>query len=255
MIKAVFFDIDGTLLSHTTMKVPESTVAALRTLRSKGIRIAVSTGRHPQELYVLPEDLLFDAYILLDGQLCLDERKEAFFAEPLHDTLQERLLAFYRSGEFPSVLISRDRLILNCTNEQSEFLSHLTNAAILGAVPREGEAFYMASVVAGAEDDRRLRECLEGFDIVRWHPYGVDVIPHGAGKVRGILKYLERTGISQEEVMAFGDSENDLEMLQFAKISVCMGNGSEAAKAASDYVTDGIDEDGLCRALQHFGLL
>ena len=255
MIKAVFFDIDGTLYSHTQRKVPDSTIRALRMLREKGIRLVVSTGRHPQELHVLPEMLPFDAYLLMNGQLCLDEKKNAFFEDPLSGDLQKELLDFYRMKKFPAVLISRERLIVNFLNEQAAALSHLTDAAVFEGEPRADEAFFMASVVADAASEDRLRECLEGFKIVRWHMYGVDVIPPEAGKVRGIRKYLEMSGIRREETMAFGDAENDLEMLRFAQISVCMGNGSAPAREASGYVTDGIDEDGLFHALRHFELI
>ena len=255
MIKAVFFDIDGTLFSHSCMQIPESSLRALRALKENGIKIAVSTGRHPQELHVLPKDLPFDAYILLNGQLCLDSAGNAFFDRPFDRELRGRLVDFYNSGEFPAILVSRERLIMNYLNEQSKFLQHLTGVALLGAEIGENEDFYMASVVAGIADDARLRECLEGFQVVRWHDYGVDVIAPDAGKVRGIGQYLERTGIKREEIMAFGDSENDCQVLAFAGTGVAMGNGSETAKEAADYVAGDIDEDGLYEALRHFQLI
>ena len=55
--------------------------------------------------------------------------------------------------------------------------------------------------------------------------------------------------------MAFGDGENDIEMLRFVGVGVAMGNGGDAVKAAADYVTDAVDEDGIAKALRHFGLI
>ena len=55
--------------------------------------------------------------------------------------------------------------------------------------------------------------------------------------------------------MAFGDGENDIDMLKFAGIGVAMGNSSDIVKAAADYVTDTIDNDGIEKALRHFGLI
>ena len=71
----------------------------------------------------------------------------------------------------------------------------------------------------------------------------------------GIKRYLELTGIKREEIIAFGDAENDLDMLRFAGIGVAMGNGAEEVKAAADYVTADIDDDGIEKALKHFQLI
>ena len=62
-------------------------------------------------------------------------------------------------------------------------------------------------------------------------------------------------GIRQEEMIAFGDGENDMEMLQFAGIGVAMGNAEAEVKALADYVTADIDDDGIWKACKHFGLI
>jgi hydroxymethylpyrimidine pyrophosphatase-like HAD family hydrolase len=66
---------------------------------------------------------------------------------------------------------------------------------------------------------------------------------------------LEHYGIRQEEMIAFGDGENDMEMLQFAGIGIAMGNAEKEVKAVADYVTDDIDDDGIWKACRHFGLI
>ena len=74
MIKAIFFDIDGTLLSHKTMKVPESTKKALRLLKEQGILTFIATGRHISEMKDLPiDDLEFEGNITLNGQYCYNK--------------------------------------------------------------------------------------------------------------------------------------------------------------------------------------
>ena len=83
----------------------------------------------------------------------------------------------------------------------------------------------------------------------------MDIIAKGGGKVEGIRKFLQREGIAVEETIAFGDAENDIEMLKFAGIGVAMGNGEEGAKQAADYITADIDDDGVAKALVHFGLI
>ena len=66
---------------------------------------------------------------------------------------------------------------------------------------------------------------------------------------------MEKYGISLEETMAFGDGENDMDMLKFVQVGVAMGNADEAVKTSADYVTAHIDEDGVAKALHHFGLI
>ena len=69
MVKAIFFDIDGTLVSFETHKIPASTQEALKTLRDKGIKIFIATGR-PQCLINNLGDLEFDGYITVNGSYC-----------------------------------------------------------------------------------------------------------------------------------------------------------------------------------------
>ena len=71
----------------------------------------------------------------------------------------------------------------------------------------------------------------------------------------GIRKTLEYFGITREETMAFGDGDNDAEMLEFVEIGVAMGNAVEKTKAAADYITTAQDEQGISNALKHFGIL
>ena len=66
---------------------------------------------------------------------------------------------------------------------------------------------------------------------------------------------LEKLNIKPEEMIAFGDSENDIDMIQLAGLGISMGNGTPECKAAADYVTDSIDQDGIWKALKHFNII
>ena len=70
-----------------------------------------------------------------------------------------------------------------------------------------------------------------------------------------IRKFLEQKGWTRSQIMAFGDGENDIEMLRYAGIGVCMGNGLDIVKQSADYVTDSVDEDGIAKALRHFEVI
>jgi hydroxymethylpyrimidine pyrophosphatase-like HAD family hydrolase len=67
--------------------------------------------------------------------------------------------------------------------------------------------------------------------------------------------FLEEQGLDRSQIMAFGDGENDMDMLEYAGIGVAMGNASDKVKAVADYVTDTVDNRGIEKALRHFGLI
>ena len=91
--------------------------------------------------------------------------------------------------------------------------------------------------------------------ITRWCPFGIDIISKTGGKVTGIKKMLEHYGITEQEIIAFGDAENDLDMIEFAGIGVAMGNAKDEVKAVADYVTTDVDENGIWNACKYFGLI
>ena len=151
MTKALFFDIDGTLVSFETHRIPPSTIEALEAAHAKGLKIFIATGRPKaiiNNLSELQDRNLIDGYITMNGAYC-------FVGEQV----------IYKS-----------------------------------AIPQE--------------------------------------------EVKAM-----------EETMAFGDGGNDISMLRHAAIGIAMGQAKEDVKAAADYVTAPIDEDGISKAMKHFGII
>ena len=256
MIKAAFFDVDGTLLSHKTKRVPESAVSALEALKKRGIRCIVATGRQIGEMDRLPMGTVtFDGYITMNGQLTLDGNRKALYGMPLEGEVKDYALKLFREKEIPVILVEQDRLYVNrnCPKVTA------VQTSISSRVPPEGEyegaPLYQACVYI-TEEERAVLEPVAGKCVVtRWHPGGVDIIAKGGGKRTAVERYCALHGWKPEETIAFGDSENDLEMLRFAGIGVALGNAEPEVKEAADYVTADIDEDGVAKALHHFGLI
>lgn len=256
MIKAAFFDVDGTLLSHRTKCVPASARKALEKLRAKGIPCIVATGRQISEMEKLPiADIPFDGYLTLNGQLMLDRDKNLIFSKPITGRVKDFLVDRFESHAFPALLVEEKDAYLNYVTDHV----HAVQEAISSAVPPlgiyQGGEIYQVCAYLRPEEEYHLAPIAGDCVITRWHFGGMDVVAKGGGKVSGIRDYLEKAGIRREEIIAFGDGENDVEMLRFAGIGVCMANGVPEAKAAADYVTSDIDEDGIKKALHHFGLI
>ena len=93
---------------------------------------------------------------------------------------------------------------------------------------------------------------LPNLSLSRWHPLFADVNLAGISKATGLSAFADYYGIEMAEIMACGD---DIPMLKVAGIGVAMGNASETVKASADFVTDTVENDGLCKALKHFGII
>lgn len=91
--------------------------------------------------------------------------------------------------------------------------------------------------------------------LINWFDEAFDIINANGDKTTGIKALCDYYDISLDETMAFGDGENDATMLEYAGIGVAMGNGHPKTKDIADYVTDGIDDDGVISALKHFKLI
>lgn len=128
-----------------------------------------------------------------------------------------------------------------------------------GTVPEVGNwtggDVYQIIAFVPEREKKLLDDLLDECAVTSWNDTGIDIIPKGGGKSSGISKFMEQYGIDRSEIMAFGDGENDIEMLKFAGIGVAMGNAKDEVKAAADFVTDSVDENGIENALRHFGLI
>lgn len=255
-LKAAFFDIDGTLFSHKTQCVPESTLRALDCLRKKGILCAIATGRHISEMEEM--DLLkygFDAYLTLNGQVCLDNNLETLFGSPMEGESLRAMVDIFESREIPAVLISKDRMYINLVNEAVQSAHRDIHTSIPAIGQYAGEPIYMGVIYCTKDLETPFVEKLTGCNITRWSRHGLDIIPGNGDKVEGIRKYIELKNLLRDEIIAFGDGENDIGMLNYAGFGVALGNAGEDVKAAADYVTSDIDDDGVWKALEYLHII
>ena len=255
-IKAVFFDVDGTLLSRSLHMVPDSAKRALAKLQERGIRILVATGRFIDEYETMPmQDIPFDGYLVLNGSLILDKNREILARSPIDPGEMEVLAEIFRGKRIPFALIGENGRYINYVDDTVI----KTQTEIQGIVPEiksyDGEVIYQILAFVPDKQRKLLESILDECLVTSWNETGVDIVPKGGGKAAGIRTYMESQGLRREEIMAFGDGENDMDMLQLAGIGVAMGNATDSVKEVADYVTDTLENDGIEKALQHFGLI
>lgn len=255
--RAVFFDVDGTLVSHRAGRVPPSTVDALAELRRRGCKVFVATGRSLPEFGFLPLDELdFDGYVLVGGQEARDAQGNVVFSDPIGGRDLDVLLEEFSARRRPILFYESARMYANFINDHVRRVEEEVSTPVPPVdVPLPGHEVLKAIVYEDSLREDDLMRRLPGCKATRWHRGAYDIVPARGGKVAGMRALLDLYGIAREETMAFGDGENDADMLRFVATGVAMGNGDPAARAAADYVCGDIDDDGLARALERFDLI
>ena len=255
--KAVFFDIDGTLLSHKTNKVPPSALEAIRQLRQQGILVFLATGRHRSHLESLPplQGLEYDGAVSLNGGYCYDSSGRIFHNPICREDIAG-LLDYLDRNPIPCGFTEEDRTYVNFYNDRVYEVHEAIHTPLLPLEDlRRGleNPVYQVLLYLRAEDP--MPPCMPHTRNTRWFTGGVDIIPAEGGKALGIQKVLEHYGLDKADTMAFGDGDNDLDMFEAVGLSVAMGNAVPQLIAAADYITDDVEHDGIAKALKHFGLI
>ena len=167
----------------------------------------------------------------------------------------EVLAHIFQAKRIPFVLIGENGRYINYVNDTVVRTQEETKGTIPELGSYGGEKVYQILAFVPEHQKKLLDDLLDECAVTSWNDTGIDIIPREGGKSAGIQKYLDDQGIDRSETMAFGDGENDMDMLRFAGVGVAMGNACDAVKAAADYVTDTVDNDGIEKALRHFGLI
>lgn len=260
MSKAVFFDIDGTLWDFYN-QIPVSTVTAIRELRKNGHYAFICSGR--ARAYIQHPDLFaigFDGvvagcgtHVELDGKRIYEKLIDRELAEHTVETV--RRYGFRPILEGPEYLYMDDAEFGNEIYGQK--LKRELGKRLMGISDHYGS--WVINKLSCATNDADREGCfaaLEAYYTYLIHNSAVvELVPKGHTKATGIAKMCEALGIDRTDTFAVGDSVNDLAMLEYAGTGIAMGNGSPEAKAAADYVTSDLQDDGIYRAMLQFGLI
>lgn len=258
-IKAIFFDIDGTLVSFETHAIPQSTLEAITVLRQKGIKLIIATGRALVDINNLG-DLQFDGYIAANGAYCTESnKKDVVFKNLIPKDNLLRLVESQKHDPFSCVFMTDKGNFANYIDEGVIALNKMVNLPLPPVKPIEEvieyDVFQIDGFISAEKEASILANVLVDCEGSRWHPDFVDINVKGNTKSTGIDVFLKKLDISIENTMAFGDGGNDISMLRHAGIGVAMGNASDRVKAAADYVTSSVDENGIVNALKYFGVI
>ncbi|MDO4337234.1 MAG: Cof-type HAD-IIB family hydrolase [Eubacteriales bacterium] len=258
--KAAFFDIDGTLWNFNN-EIPESTVRAIRQMRANGNLAFLCSGRC--RAYIQDPRLFeigFDGVISGCGTM-IEYAGENVFYKRLDNELVERTLHTMRRYGFRPILEGREYLYMDFEEFAEDKFGKKVKAEMgdhLRTIKGEWGRWEVSKMACATEDADReagFAALSEDYDFMIHGEAVAEIVPKGFHKGTGITRVCELLGIDLADTFAFGDSANDLGMLRTAGVGVAMGNGTEEVKAAADYVTTPLMEDGIWNACRHFGLI
>jgi Cof subfamily protein (haloacid dehalogenase superfamily) len=265
MYRLLAIDLDGTLLTQHN-SVTLRTQDVLQRAVAMGLRIVVATGRVPYMFRSLVESLPLNApQITSNGAMIVDIRDDSVWQElfiptesllPLLETLHSLdLLCCYYTRDHLYVDAELARLHQSRSNHQRR-----TNPAV--SVTDDLAELYLQPCLklaaygeAGTLHEKRQQlASLFGKQIYitqTAHEW-LEFLHPDVSKANALKTILQTYGISAEEVIAFGDNPNDIEMLHLAGMGIAMANAHEEVKAAADYITLSNMEDGVAVALENF---
>ncbi|MCL7986984.1 Cof-type HAD-IIB family hydrolase [Sphingobacterium sp. lm-10] len=257
-IKAVFFDVDGTLISFNTHTVPQSTLDAIQQLKEKGIKVILSTGRSINNLDHI-QHLGFNGYSTFNGGYCVSEDGAILHRATMDPTDIERLIAYSKETPISFSLMSEKEVTIHHITPEIDGMYEKVNLPTPPLVNFEtldtGSILQVNVFIHPELEDEFMANVMPNSVATRWIATFADVNPSGQSKKIGIEKFCQYFGFDVSETMAFGDGGNDIEMLKYAGLGVAMGNANTAVKESADYVTDHVDEDGIWNALAHFRVI
>lgn len=257
---ALFFDIDGTLVSFKTHEIPPSTILALTQAKANGHHVYIATGRPPIIITNLGAiEHLIDGYITTNGALCY-VGKELVTCQPIPKSDVMTVVNDSKARGYSLIVVGqRDVAVLDPTGDvrrifqQMLAVKNLDKASPLEQVLEQDILQLTPFFPADYEQQlmARLDHCISG----RWHPEFTDITANGADKGKGILAIARHDGLDPAHTIAFGDGGNDSSMIRQAGIGIAMGNAIDALKQQADYITTTVDDDGILNALRHFSIV
>ena len=258
-IRAAFFDIDGTLVPFGTEVIFPSARKALEALQEKGIYVYIATGRTLPNFRFAFEQFPFDGFMALNGQYCVHHDQVIRQATLNREDLLA-VIPYAQKQQITITFAEKNNTYINFSTEAYRKMHGQKTAGLMkeetADLSRVGENdIYQIMPYIPKEEEAAFFEHTSHLKSVRWHPDFADVIPIDGGKDVGIEAFLKHLGMTREQVIAFGDGGNDIDMLKYAGIGVAMGNASKQVKEAADYVTADDVDDGILKALRHFHII
>lgn len=258
MYKALFLDIDGTILD-TKHEIPKSTKEAVYQLQEQGFHVVIATGRPAHDTTPIADELNINSYISFCGGYGVLKGEELF-----QKPFEEQTVDFLISN---SQLFSHDLLLSNieqnlASNLHSPLFYSYTNEFGMHYAPLDSK--NPPKVILGGTLLLEKAEEIELYQFPKYFTYtkgnsndihAYEITLPSVNKGSAVKEFIEKLGIHREQTIAFGDGLNDKEMLSFVGVGVAMGNGHRDLHQYANFTTTSVDDDGIWNGLVKLGLV
>lgn len=255
-VKAVILDVDSTLTAGINKPVVESAIKACRLLQEKGIKVIIASGRPHYGIPSIEGKIFPDYYIACNGHIFADKNLNVLDAKYIERDLFTRINSFCLGKNIGIFWKFVDGCYVYVyTKKMDQILSSLKMNST-DKHPDE-KALPVAGALVGTKQEMEMvrNEFEEEMDVIDGGFILFDLDQKGISKKTGMEMLEKVTGITAQQCVAFGDSDNDLKMIEYAGLGIAMGNGYDTVKSIADYITDTAQNDGIMKALIKFKIL
>lgn len=265
MYKAIFIDLDGTLLKKDH-SVSDFTVDVLQKLIQKNILVVLVSARplsgimpiaERTGLHRNPVASLNGAYIYNNGKIVFDAVIENSVAASVHEHLQNYSSTpiYYHQDEWfaekKNAHTDHEQRITSIPITIQPFISTCSVWQQKSSGPNKILVVANAPVIEEIQSNLK-QQYSEKLTICTSKPTFLEIMHGSASKLNAVKMISEQYKLKQEEIIAIGDNFNDVEMISYAGLGIAMGNAPEPVKAIADYVTDTNNNDGVAKAILKF---
>lgn len=271
-IELVVCDLDGTLL-NSKASVSNNNSLALHKLNDLGIKIAFCSGRQAADIeYIASSIGLNDAIIIsLNGSFVMQKSGEIAINEKIPNGSTKECLNIFNRYDVAFSCFCGNVLINNKVPEYEKDLSfwnkerrerrklvtHLYGYYHINKYMQEGINKFVYVDLENQDLLQKIKNemsCIQGIDVTSSWQSNFEIMPKGINKGFALKKLINKLNIEKSNVLAFGDNDNDIELLKTAGYGVAMGNANDTLKNIADFITLSNDNDGVAYFLNHYVL-
>ncbi len=262
--KMIVLDMDDTLLTDDHI-ISEATKTALMLAQEKGVKVVLASGRPTYAMLDAAKELRLAEYgsfiLSFNGAKITNcQTNEELFSSTLSPETVHQLFDLSQRENIWIHTYMNDEIITQENNPFTEIEGKLTGLPIKTVADfKQTVSTPVVKVLMVKEENylkeveaRLQKELANDLSVMRSKPYFLEFTELGVTKGTSLAILIEKLGISREEVIAIGDSYNDVAMIEFAGLGVAMGNAPDDVKQLADYVTDTNNNDGIAKVIDTF---